>query len=371
MKYTNNHPNMIKEYKRLNGSQSTKNFDNVSFINPKKTVSINLYANDEEDQRKSIECSSSYNDIIAEVFRNRQNSSKFTTMKNQNTFENSKRSLNSTMQKEIKNFGTRKRTMENTNNLANLSKQLKRTEKTLETVSKKQSKQMSSIHDKIQVLKSQLNTHKKTDSYTHLNRTPKTPNAQTRFKSKNMSKYLQNKSRNSQTDLKVSKTQERASSKRAYKPYSTMMKSLSKVVLNHSSSNNRRTQHQRIPKYIEKAYNEAIRSIDSESSRRNYDSQVISDQSDKTTQKNAKKELDSSNIISMSEEHEDYDRSSPNPMDTLFQSREHLMHIQEEQEYTTNEKPTYPANSSCDCDTDEDVKYQSSSSSAHGYYTGH
>jgi hypothetical protein len=333
---------MMKEFNRLNGSRSTKNLESASFMCPKKTVSINLYSN-ENNQRESIDSNASYCEIIAEVIRNQQNSSKFSTLKKPNHYSKKRASQNTTLTKEVKSFGKRKRTVESNSNLSVLSKQLEQTEATLNAVSRKHSLKLNNISDKIQVLKSRLESQKSQNYLSNSAVVSKTPNGQAKFKTKNMTKYLQSKSRNANELPKASKTLEKVSNRKSYKPYAALLKSFGRSAVNNMTT--RRTMKKKIPNYIEKAYKEAIDSIGSSSPNRR-DSCILSDQSDKTTQKKLKKS-ESSHIISLSDDADESEKTNSNPMDTQFYSREQLMNIQEEQEYTTNEKSLNQMDSSC------------------------
>jgi hypothetical protein len=263
--------------------------------------------------------------------------------------------LDAVVGKNQKNFGNRKRTLETNSNLESLSRQLSKTEKTLTSVSRKQSEQMNMIQDRIKVLKTQLEHHKKNESMIEEIQEPKeskTPNGQSRLKNRNMSKYLQSKSRNSQAGVKASKTQEKNQTQRKHKPFSSqMLKPFSRNVMNSSVASNRKTQPKKMPKYIEKAYKEAIASIGSSSSGRDKYSCTESDHDDKTTQRNGKNS-NSSHILTMSEGHEDMEMMYAYHYE--FPNRDQLMYIQEEQEYTTNEAAEVVRGSSCKCDTEEE-----------------
>lgn len=224
----------------------------------------------------------------------------------------------------------------------------------MKSVTRKQSKVINKFHDKIRFIESQLGQHKTVEYTDSAHENSKTPNAQTRAKAKNMTKYLQNKSRNTSIGITAAKTQEKTSNRKSYKPFSSiMLKSFSKGNLMKSASKNTKTQTKRAPTYIEKAYRRALESLDSSSSGRNRNSCLESDQSDKTTQRNGKVS-DSSNIINMSEEQDDYE-----VLYTNNRNASQLMYIQEEQEYTTNEGADVLLESSCHCDTEEDKKYDS------------
>lgn len=260
------HTNMMKEFNRLNGSRSTKNLESASFMCPKKTVSINLYSNENDNPRESIDSNVSYNEIIAEVIRNQQNSSKFSTLKKPTHFSKKRTSQNTTLTKEIKSFGKRKRTVESNSNISALSKQLEQTEATLNAVSRKHSLKLNNISDKIQILKSKLESQKSQNYFSNSVVVSKTPNGQAKFKTKNMAKYLQSKSRNFKDGPKASKTLEKVSNRNSYKPYAALLKSFGRNAVNNMTT--RRAVKKKIPNYIEKAYREAIDSIGSSSPNR-------------------------------------------------------------------------------------------------------
>lgn len=358
VKYTNyqNHA-MMKDLRKLTGSKSTKNLSTTSFMRPKRTVSINLFPNENEESRKSVDSSTSFTRMQTNTSKNQQDSSKFSTLKKSMRFAQAQKQsyLEAVVSKNQKNFGNRKRTLETNSNLESLSRQLSKTEKTLTSVSRKQSEQMSMIQDRIKVLKSQLEYHKKNESMIeeiHEPKEAKTPNGQGRVKTRNMSKYLQSKSRNNQPSVKASKTQEKNQTQRKHKPFSSLMlKSFSKNVMNSSAASNRKTLPKKMPKYIEKAYKEAIASIGSSSSGREKYSGTESDHDDKTTQRNGKNS-NSSHIFTMSEGQEDIEMMYANHYD--FPNRDQLMYIQEEQEYTTNEAAEVVVGSTCKCDAEED-----------------
>lgn len=347
--------NVLRNSRNLNGSRSTKNIKTASFLNPKKTVSINLYSNNtkENDDRFS-ESDSEVRNMNRELVQIDQNSSRFSTMKKPIKFAEIKSSnMNSTLKEHKNKYGMRKRTLENSSPLINLSKQLEKTEKDLVTVSRKQSQQIGSIHEKIRTLKTQLNQHKidcSSDIHQIVeknNMKSKTPNAQSRSKAKNMTKYLQSKSRNQQSILKEAKTQEKVSGRNSYKPFTSLMiKSFSRASLNQPKEPETNNSRSKVPSYLEKAYKRAMQSLESNSSKGKRRS-IESNESDrfKADHRNLKSSQ-SSNLLSMSEE----DSNDMNPL----ANRSELMYIQEEQEYTTSEGIGVIMESSCRCETDED-----------------
>lgn len=352
--------NALKNSRSLNGSRSTKNIKTASFLNPKKTVSINLYSNCKENDERFSESDSEVKHMNRELIQIDQNSSRFSTLKKPIRFAEVKKSsnMNSTLKEHTNKYGMRKRTLESSSPLINLSKQLEKTEKDLVLVSRKQSQQIGSIHEKIRTLKTQLNQHK-IDCSSDINQISeknnmiksKTPNAQSRSKAKNMAKYLQSNSRNHQSALKEAKTQEKVSGRNSYKPFkSLMVKSFSRASLNQPKESEAVNSRSKVPSYLEKAYKRAMQSLESNSSKGKRRS-IGSNESDKikADYRNLKSSQ-SSNILSMSEE-------EINEMNPLA-NRSRLMYIQEEQEYTTNEGIGVIMESSCRCETDED-KYDS------------
>lgn len=211
----------------------------------------------------SLDSGASFSRKNEEFERRHDNSSKFSTLKKPAKFAQATKNsqLNATAKPDkMQSFGNRKRTMEDNSKLDVLSKQLRQTEKTLDSVSRKQSQQISTIHETIKVLKEELSQHKKPEPYYEVRNATKTPNNQSRVK--NMSKYLQSKSRNTMSSVKASKTQEKLPNKKNYKPFTSMMlKSFSRASITNSTS--KRATVSKVPKYIEQAYKRAIQSLDS------------------------------------------------------------------------------------------------------------
>jgi hypothetical protein len=150
--------NSLKHTRNLNGSRSTKSITSASFMNPKKTVSINLYANDVNSGGSN----SSSDNARKELTHIDQNISQFSTLRKSGQYTQMKKTskVNSALKDHLSKLGNRKRTHEDLSPLVNLTRQLERTEKDLASVSKKQSQQIGSIHDKIRTLKTQLNQHR-------------------------------------------------------------------------------------------------------------------------------------------------------------------------------------------------------------------
>ena len=165
-----------------------------------------------------------------------------------------------------------------------------------------------------------------------------------------MAKYLQSKSRNQKSSLKEAKTQEKASGRANYKPFTSLMiKSFSRASLNQAKEAKdaeNANPKSKVPTYLEKAYKRAMQSLESNSSKGKRNS-MISSESDRFQPSHRNlKSSQSSNIISMSDE--EYNDMNP------LANRSRLMYIQEEQEYTTNEGIEVIMESSCRCETDED-----------------
>ena len=121
---------------------------------------------------------------------------------------------------------------------------MEQTEATLNAVSRKHSLKLNNISDKIQVLKSKLESQKGQNYSSNSVVTSKTPNSQARFKNKNMSKYLQSKSRNSKDFPKASKTLEKISNRKSYRPYAALLKSFGRNAANNTTA--RRTVKKKI-----------------------------------------------------------------------------------------------------------------------------
>lgn len=339
--------------RNANGSKSTRNLKQADF-RPKRTVSINLYGNNNTYQ--SPESLMMKQQMIDHSDHSKtMNSSKFSTIKKRNTFGTSHRNsfVQNSIRKNYQNFGNRKQTLEDSPSLANLSKQLEKTEQSLVTMSRKQSQQMIDIHGKIQMLKDQLLQHKgKETKSPSVVSTAKTPNSRGQVKKQNMSKYITSKTRNADSVLKASKTAERVVNRTSHKPFSTLM--MNTFYDDQKSKQNtveRKSVKKQLPKYIKKSFTNAMTNLNT-SNGGNSQNEILfdSDPSDKTTQRNCQNSS-SSQIFNMS----NYDEVSHNYATKQFQGCGELMNIQEEQEYTTNEAENIIMDSSCRCDTDEEI----------------
>ena len=309
---------MIQMLKNASGSQSTRNMIVPSSTGIKRTVSINLYENNRDTKNSSPESIMNKKQIGMTSYNRHANSSKFSTLKKRAKFtrSNNRSNIENSLSKNYQRFGNRKNTLEDSPSLANLSKQLQKTEKTLTSISRKQSQQMSNIHGKLQMLEHQLVFHKN---------------------KQNMSKFIKNnsKSRNSisSSNIKQSKTTERIYHKTTHKPFSTIM--LSSIVAgknNKQSTTDKKQYKKQIPKYIQKSFSRAMNSLNKDYNHTyNVNSCSDSEPSDKTTMKNVN-DVSTDQMLSLSD-----DKDSKGYDTKGCMRAGELMNIQEEQEYTTNE----------------------------------
>ena len=355
-KYTNVTENrMLNMMRNTSGCQSTKNLNWTAFTKPKRTVSINLFMNESEGDHKSTGSKNSNFGSAKESVKYKNSSNKLSTMRKQAKLGITSRNtyINETLKQAYSKFGNRKNTLEENSHLANLSKQLEKTEQALNNVSRKQSQQMTNIQDKIRIIKEQLDSHKKHEIQNSIINNSSTPTPDSRIKKKNMSKYIQSKTRNNMYGIQESKTAEKVYSKKDQRPMTSTMLNIMTNTMQQIPSD-RKTMDSNMTRYIKMSWNRNnTNNFGSMSSGKNYMSYVDTDQSDKTTQKHYDYST-SSHVITLSECHDDQDHLYSNRPRII--DRNDLMHIQEEQEYTTNEREDVMMGSSWKCETDEDPK---------------
>ena len=343
---------MLRMMRNGSGCQSTKNLNSTAFAKPKRTVSINLFMNESEGDHKSSESRNSNFESGKDSIKY-NNPNKLSTVRKQAKLGITSRNtyINETLKQAYSKFGNRKNTMEENASLANLSKQLEKTEQALNNVSRKQSQQMINIQDKIRIIKEQLDSHKKQEVQHIVSNTVATPTTDSRFKKKNMSKYIQSKTRNNMWEIPESKTAEKVYSKKDQRPMSSIMMNTVKTHISRPIPSDRNTMDSNMVKYVKMSWKNATQNFGSLSSGKNHMSYADTDQSDRTTQKQHDYS-NSSHVMTLSECHDEHDNIYGNK--PRINNRDHLMHIQEEQEYTTNERDEVMMASSWKWETDED-----------------